>query len=144
MHSEYWKTRFIYALHISTYPVFKSLIYNLASNLSLVIWTISACFIQLAIIWKCQWLKRHAITHNNLSYPSLKLNWAMGSKGFYSLAFPSTTGKHGVLSWSPDNRIALACEAGVYVLVIKTSPTDFTSSFVIHKEYIPASKVVQL
>ena len=66
----------------------------------------------------------------------------MGSKGFYSLSFHSTTGKHGVLSWSPDNRIALACEAGVYILVIQTSPTDFTSSFVIHKEHIPASKDV--
>ena len=65
----------------------------------------------------------------------------MGSKGFYSLSFHSATGKQGVLSWSSDNRVALACEAGVYVLVIKTSPTDFTASFVIHKECIPASQV---
>ena len=65
----------------------------------------------------------------------------MGSKGFYSLTFHSTTGKQAVLSWSLDNRVALACEAGVYVLVIRTSPTDFTSSFVVHKELLPASKV---
>lgn len=65
----------------------------------------------------------------------------MGSKGFYSLTFHSTTGKQAALSWSPDNRIALACETGVYVLVIKTSPTDFTASFVIHKECIEAEQV---